>query len=328
MFFLILWVLLSSVLLVFILAAMGLEENIMLGIALTQIVGFFLPFLFYLLVTKQKPQLVLRFTPLGLKNTLLTIVLTIAVFPMVMLISTLSSLVFFPLIAEITVDIVAHPIWFSLIIVALFPALFEEFMFRGAICKEYEGVPIKKASIITGLFFGIIHLNFHQGIYAAALGVLLGYVFYVTKSIWAPILMHFVNNGVAVLLSYIPEPAETYYYDVFSDIPEVVISLVVFGAGSLIMAPIVYLCLKHLRPHTPGPEDLPASPVEVPPYLQPQPFQDSQAYPSAHAAAEAVAPPPRQKVFTWAFWATVGIFLFFGALVELGSRLIEMGFTY
>ena len=35
------------------------------------------------------------------------------------------------------------------------------------------------------------------------LGLLLGYMFYVTGSLWMSILMHFVNNGTAVVIAYL-----------------------------------------------------------------------------------------------------------------------------
>jgi hypothetical protein len=35
------------------------------------------------------------------------------------------------------------------------------------------------------------------------LGMLLGYMFYITGSLWMSILMHFVNNGSVVLIYYL-----------------------------------------------------------------------------------------------------------------------------
>jgi membrane protease YdiL (CAAX protease family) len=35
-----------------------------------------------------------------------------------------------------------------------------------------------------------------------ALGIVLGYIYYYSKTIWLPILLHFLNNGIAVVTLY------------------------------------------------------------------------------------------------------------------------------
>ena len=291
MFFLTLWFFGASLIMGLIMILFGLEDQILLSLALSQIVGLFIPFVFYLIITKQRQRQVLKWRSLGVRNTILTLVITLAAFPIVNLISHLSSFVFVPAIDLITVDITAYPFWISLIIVAAFPALFEEFMFRGALYHEYEGVSIHKAAIVTGLFFGIIHLNFHQSIYAGAMGILMAYLLYFTRSIWAPILMHFFHNGLATALAYIPmaEPVEE----------NPLTTLLVFGGLSLVMVPVLIVCFKKLKP--------PVS-EEVAPSVE---------------TSEEPQPEEPQKVFTWGFWATIGLFIFFAGLMEIVLRMGE-----
>lgn len=76
----------------------------------------------------------------------------------------------------------------------------EEIIFRGMITKllleEYRPT---KAILISALIFGIIHFNPAQIPVAIVLGVLFGWLYYKTGSIIPGIILHFINNAVAVV---------------------------------------------------------------------------------------------------------------------------------
>jgi membrane protease YdiL (CAAX protease family) len=79
--------------------------------------------------------------------------------------------------------------------------LIEEVMFRGLVLRELE----KKTSIMMAIFvqaaiFGIYHMNIAHSIMATLVGVFLGLSLYWTGSIWAPMLIHLVNNLLSVAL--------------------------------------------------------------------------------------------------------------------------------
>jgi len=260
-------------------------EDFLLITGAGQVLGLFIPFCFYLLFTKQKQSEVLKWRPLGSENALLVIGISLCVIPMVHLISYLSSFVFFPVINLLMVDLTIHPMWLSLLVVAVFPSLFEEFLMRGAIYSEYEGVSIKKAAIMTGLFFGIMHLNFHQAIYAGAFGVLYAYILFYTRSIWAPILLHFINNGLAVVLAY--SEAYTTWYDNLSENPLMFVAII--GGISLILAPVLILCLKSLK-------------------------QNNEPHEDTHDS--------NLKIFDWSFWLIIAFFVIYAGIMEIGFRFI------
>ena len=56
--------------------------------------------------------------------------------------------------------------------------------------------------LITALFFSAIHFSFYGFLSRMALGILLGLIFEYTKTIWLSILMHFINNGIAIVALY------------------------------------------------------------------------------------------------------------------------------
>lgn len=93
----------------------------------------------------------------------------------------------------------------NLIMIAGLAAFGEELLFRSLlqpflikICKN-----VHIGIIITSAVFSFIHFEFYGFIPRLVLGLLLGYMFYYSKSIWIPMIMHFVNNGTAVVLYYL-----------------------------------------------------------------------------------------------------------------------------
>ena len=92
----------------------------------------------------------------------------------------------------------------NLLVIALIPAIGEELTFRGVL---QQGLTRRMnphvAIILTAAIFSFIHFQFYGFLPRMFLGVLLGYMFYVSGSLWPSILMHFLNNGTSVLLYYL-----------------------------------------------------------------------------------------------------------------------------
>jgi membrane protease YdiL (CAAX protease family) len=83
---------------------------------------------------------------------------------------------------------------------ALLAPLLEEVLFRGAIqgvLMHYFGRPWP-AIIVSALVFGIFHLNPVQIVYATLLGIVLGWIYYRTRSLLSVIVGHVLNNSLAV----------------------------------------------------------------------------------------------------------------------------------
>ena len=92
----------------------------------------------------------------------------------------------------------------NLLIIALIPAIGEELTFRGVLQQSLtRRINPHVAIIITAAIFSFIHFQFYGFFPRMFLGILLGYMFYITGSLWTSILMHFVNNGSAVILYYL-----------------------------------------------------------------------------------------------------------------------------
>ena len=94
---------------------------------------------------------------------------------------------------------------FNLIIIALIPAVGEELTFRGVLQQSLtRGLKNPHVAIIlSAAIFSFIHFQFLGFFPRMFLGMLLGYMFYVSGSLWTSIAMHFVNNGTAVVVFYL-----------------------------------------------------------------------------------------------------------------------------
>ena len=101
-------------------------------------------------------------------------------------------------------------------LMALLPAFSEELSFRGTlqqiISKDQNGkeqsTKVHLAIWITAFIFSAIHMQFYGFVPRMLLGAMFGYVFVWSGSLWVPITMHFVNNGLAVLVYYLMGESE------------------------------------------------------------------------------------------------------------------------
>ena len=88
------------------------------------------------------------------------------------------------------------------IVIALLPAFSEELFFRGALLPLLRRVTGSWhwAVFISAAIFSAIHLELTGFLPRLIIGIILGYVFVITKSLWASTLIHFINNALVVFV--------------------------------------------------------------------------------------------------------------------------------
>lgn len=86
----------------------------------------------------------------------------------------------------------------------IFAPIGEECIMRGLMKKWLEKYfsPVI-VIVLSGIFFGIFHMNLVQGIYAIPLGVLFAYIAYRSNSVLPCIFAHLLNNGFSTILEYL-----------------------------------------------------------------------------------------------------------------------------
>jgi len=91
---------------------------------------------------------------------------------------------------------------FMIIVVAVTPAICEEIFFRGYVQRTLERTIGAKSFIVTGIIFGLFHMQPLSLISLSLLGVLLSFFYYRSKSIFPSSASHFTNNLIAITLLY------------------------------------------------------------------------------------------------------------------------------
>ena len=88
----------------------------------------------------------------------------------------------------------------GIIFMAALPAVIEELISRGMVLRGLSGLGKWKAVLISAALFSLMHMNPTQTVHQFLLGVVLALVAWETGSILAPMLIHFINNALAIIL--------------------------------------------------------------------------------------------------------------------------------
>lgn len=91
------------------------------------------------------------------------------------------------------------------IVLAVLPAIFEELLCRKAILNLAKRYGNLFAVVFSAMIFALIHLNMGQAIFAFVMGLIFGVIAVKTNSIKIPVLLHFLNNGYAALMTIFVE---------------------------------------------------------------------------------------------------------------------------
>lgn len=92
----------------------------------------------------------------------------------------------------------------AFVALAVIAPIAEEIIFRGWLYGKLRiSVPKWIAILVTSLVFGLIHMQWNVGITVFAMSVVCCILREITGTIYAGILVHMINNGVAFFLVYI-----------------------------------------------------------------------------------------------------------------------------
>lgn len=93
----------------------------------------------------------------------------------------------------------------NILIIAVIPAIGEELLFRGVFQKIFQNLfrSGHLAVWVTAFLFSVIHFQFYGFIPRFILGLVFGYLFLWSRTLWLPIISHFINNSVPVAAAYL-----------------------------------------------------------------------------------------------------------------------------
>ncbi|MFN8356239.1 MAG: type II CAAX endopeptidase family protein [Spirosomataceae bacterium] len=89
----------------------------------------------------------------------------------------------------------------SFALISIIGPIMEELLMRGIILKGFLQRYTPQQSILwSALLFGVIHLNPWQFITAFMMGLVLGWIYYKTNSLWPCIFAHILNNSLSSIV--------------------------------------------------------------------------------------------------------------------------------
>lgn len=142
-----------------------------------------------------------------------------------------------------------HNRWGYLAIGILAP-LAEEVVFRGAVLRvllkvvdeRWHWIPI----ILSAIIFGAVHGNVQQFVHAMLIGLILGWMYYRTRSILPGVLFHWVNNSAAyVITNLMPGAEDAHLVDFFGGDQQAVWMSLIFSC--CLILPALFQLYLHMR---------------------------------------------------------------------------------
>lgn len=190
----------------------GLNSNLInyLFSAIIQIGFMFLIplFLFKLFTKKTFKQTFQHFSfkPVPTKTILISFVLGILTFILVNYISSIwyqiISFLGFSSSGSGDTDYSLAAFFIALLFTGLLPGFCEEFSHRGMMLGSIKDNGIKRAIVFSALLFALMHFNIVQFGYTFVVGLLLGFVTAITRSIFPAMIIHFTNNALSVWVDF------------------------------------------------------------------------------------------------------------------------------
>lgn len=192
---------------------------------LSTILGFLLPSLLFGMLATARPLRYFRKIPdFDLKWLFFSVLLILTIYPLVGFLAEINGKIQLPEawsdlekelinLEKLAKDYVIvfmnnkHSSVFiiNLFMIAIVPAICEEFFFRGVIQRVSYRLfgNFHLAILFSAFFFAFSHFEFYTFLPRIVLGLLLGYMYYYSGSLFMPIFTHFLNNAVAVIALYI-----------------------------------------------------------------------------------------------------------------------------
>ena len=183
------------------------SREIYSGLLITEFILIFLPNIIFLKVRGYSLKYVLRLNRISFKQILYIFGIMIFSYPIAVFINAMFLAIInnFSSALPTTVPIPANTGEFILgfFVIAITPGICEEVMFRGTISKAYDNLGYRKSILISAILFGFFHFNIMNLVGPIFLGVILGILAHKANSIYASMLGHTLNNGIALSLGYL-----------------------------------------------------------------------------------------------------------------------------
>lgn len=248
--------LLSAVLFITV-GAFAQSRSFNIGIIVTEFLLIAMPALLYVVYRRGSIKREMRFNRLHFVDGILVIVIFLFGYPVALFINLLGNIFvsFFGKLIPSPIPTAGNinEYFILLLIVAGSAGLCEEILFRGLILRGYEKLGMWKSITFTATLFAMLHMNIQNILGPLFLGILLGYVVYVTDSIYAGMLGHFMNNTISVSLTFVMmqfpalKNAAAHPPSGSEQILGLFAAAILLGFAAILPGIFLVLCMKSLR---------------------------------------------------------------------------------
>lgn len=216
--------------------------DVIKGLLITEYGILLLPILIYAFATKKDIKSVFRLNKLPFKVTIKIILLAVFLVPTIALVNLIAVFIIELFSSSIMAPIptAESGLEFMLLffVIAITAGICEEFFFRGMILNAYENeMSLKAAAIFSAVLFGIFHFNPQNLFGPIVLGLVFAYLVQITNSIYAAIIAHIANNGIAVTMGFMISLGNN---GASSDFVEVAQGDVLFQSSSVLLGVIFF----------------------------------------------------------------------------------------
>lgn len=190
---------LASICVAFILQVSGIALPVWASYLLSQGL-LILPGLIYVLIFKIHIIKCMPYRKLKIGDGLLSMLIGYTLIPLMLFVSNLTSLFSKNYLQDSMSELMSYPFFLQLFLIAVLPAIVEEFLFRGLLYHSYRKNGILGAALLSALVFGLMHLNINQLSYAVIMGTVFALMVEVTGSMYSSMLAHFAVNSYSIIM--------------------------------------------------------------------------------------------------------------------------------
>lgn len=184
------------------LARLGIALPMEANLVVTQLL-FWVPVGLYFLITRTNPFRLIPFRKIAPSTIGMVMLFAVLLIPVMTWINLISMLFVENRMVAVNQKMQEGSLIVNLILMALMPAVSEELMVRGVYFQQYKISSILKGAVLSGIVFGMMHMNFNQFSYTVVLGTILALLVEATGSIFSSMIVHFIFNGQSVLLLHL-----------------------------------------------------------------------------------------------------------------------------
>lgn len=235
-----------------------LELGIVPALLISQFLMIGLVIIVYMLMTKSSPSITFMIKKISFVDGLICVGIAFTIGPLLNLVNVISQFFVTNQVTESLAQTLSLPYLVTIAMAALTPAVMEELLTRSIIIRNYRQQPVWIVCIMSGLFFGFIHMNMNQFAYAFVMGAIMCYIVMATGSVITSMIIHFVINASSITLLYLVQTALSFLdesgdlmtemTEMSSDAPieQLIISLIVVLIMAAIFTPVAVLLINTL----------------------------------------------------------------------------------